>query len=68
MIDLIEMIMAYLVWANPGGADGEQEIGEQPYLTPEAEPLAWEATYDFLTVPTYDELEQWTVEKVSQPS
>ena len=64
-MELIEMIMSYLVWVNPGGSDTEQEVGEQPHLTPEAEPLAWEAAYEFLSVPTYEELEQWTVGKLA---
>ena len=67
-MDLVETLMSYLVWVNPGGADSEQEVGPAPELTPEAEPLAWEASYDFLSVPTYEELEQWTVQKLSQPS
>ena len=65
-VELVEMILSYLIWVNPGGADTEQEVGEPPHLSPEAEPLAWEAAYEFLSVPTYEELEQWTVEKVSQ--
>ena len=64
---MVEEILDYLTWVNPGGADSEQEVGEPPHLSPEYEGLAYEAAYEFLSVPTYDELEEWTVQQLAQP-